>query len=79
MTLHDILNRLIAEGYENCRTDGYQIIMNNRGEIDPCFGGGWQIYSRFPDLGWVNPGVMITDISELYKQIEQIWTKKEPK
>jgi hypothetical protein len=79
MTLQEILNRLIAEGYENCHTDGHQIIVNNRGEIEPCIEGAWQIYSRFPNIGWVDPVTMITNIDILFAQIEQIWTKKEPK
>lgn len=79
MTLEDIMNRLVAEGYENCHYDGScQIIVNNRGEVELEYGEA-RIYDRLsPWPGYGNHPYR-TDIDLLFQDINTTWEKKEPK
>jgi hypothetical protein len=77
MTLEDIMNRLVAEGYENCHYDGStQIIVNNRGEVELMYGEA-QIYDRLaPWPGYGNHKSHM-DIDSLFADINATWAKAE--
>ena len=81
ITYEAVMQRLLAEGYENVHGDGYhQIIVNNRGEIEFDYYGKVpraQLYDRLvPGYG---DHFNLSDIDMLFADIALTWTKEEPK
>ena len=77
ISIEQIMARLQAEGYENCHRDSdYQVIVNNRGEIDSNDGEKWTVFTRIGKHRSEFP--YTDDINELFRQIEAEWPKYEP-
>lgn len=77
MNLQDIMDKLVAAGFENCHvSDGCQIIVNNRGEIDLDSNGEATIFDRLtPGYGNHRP---TSDLDQLLTTVQVTWSKKEP-
>lgn len=73
------MQRLIADGYENCHGDGaHTLIVNNRGEIEfTSFGKvpTARIYDRLV-VGYGDHSDH-TDIESLMDDVKRTWTKEE--
>lgn len=77
ITYEQIMERLLAEGYENVHGHGTQIIVNNRGEID-LYDGEATISDRLTRKPGYGNHESFHDINELFADIMATWPKFEP-